>query len=162
MIVVADTSPINYLAQIHLLHLLPELYGQIIITPSVLEELSHRNAPSPVKHLLEECPEWLLVRGPSSSPPDFSSTLGAGEREAIQYAEECHAALLLIDERRGWSIAESRGLVTIGTLGVLLQAGRRGLIDPVEAYVRLTSMTNFRLSVYQRADFFQKAAPSGS
>jgi predicted nucleic acid-binding protein len=31
MIVVADTAPLNYLIQIDSDHLLPELYGQIVV-----------------------------------------------------------------------------------------------------------------------------------
>jgi predicted nucleic acid-binding protein len=35
MIVIADTSPINYLVLIEQIEVLPTLYGQILIPPSV-------------------------------------------------------------------------------------------------------------------------------
>jgi predicted nucleic acid-binding protein len=44
------------------------------------------------------------------------------EREAIQLAEEQHADLLLIDERKGRRQAKQRGLKTTGTLGVLFSS----------------------------------------
>ena len=39
MIVIADTSPINYLILIGEIDVLPALYGQVLIPPSVREEL---------------------------------------------------------------------------------------------------------------------------
>jgi predicted nucleic acid-binding protein len=38
--VVADTSPLNYLVLINQINLLPQLYGRVLIPESVLEELS--------------------------------------------------------------------------------------------------------------------------
>lgn len=49
MIVVADTSPLNYLIQIESDELLPRLYGRIVIPAGVLEELKHPSAPPAVR-----------------------------------------------------------------------------------------------------------------
>jgi len=38
---------------------------------------------------------------------------------------------MLIDERRGWKIANSLGIKTVGVLGVLLKAKSEGLIHEV-------------------------------
>jgi predicted nucleic acid-binding protein len=45
MVVVADTSPINYLVLIDQIDLLTRLYVRILIPPAVLEELMHPLAP---------------------------------------------------------------------------------------------------------------------
>jgi predicted nucleic acid-binding protein len=45
MVVVADTSPINYLVLIAQINLLPRLYTRILIPPAVLAELKHPLAP---------------------------------------------------------------------------------------------------------------------
>jgi predicted nucleic acid-binding protein len=45
MIVVADTSPINYLVLIKEIEVLPKLYGKIVIPEAVREELLPNRRP---------------------------------------------------------------------------------------------------------------------
>jgi predicted nucleic acid-binding protein len=70
--------------------------------------------------------------------------LDPGERAAILLAQEHNASLLLIDERRGRLEAQRRGLSTTGTLGVLLSAHLRGLLNAEAMYQDLVTTTNFR------------------
>ena len=49
MIVVADTSPLNYLIQVDCDDLLPKLFGHILVPAGVMQELSHANAPAAVR-----------------------------------------------------------------------------------------------------------------
>jgi uncharacterized protein len=39
IVVVADTSPLNYLIQIHCQDLLPALYERVLVPPAVITEL---------------------------------------------------------------------------------------------------------------------------
>lgn len=48
MIVVADTSPLNYLILIGEANLLYELYGRVLIPEAVFSELAHPIAPPAV------------------------------------------------------------------------------------------------------------------
>ena len=48
MIVVSDTSPINYLILTDYVGVLPELYGQIVLPGKVFEELSSAGTPGKV------------------------------------------------------------------------------------------------------------------
>jgi predicted nucleic acid-binding protein len=59
----------------------------------------------------------------------------------------------LIDERRGRSEARRRGISTTGTLGILLAAGKRRLIDPEPPFHRLIGETNFRVAPGVRERF---------
>lgn len=66
--------------------------------------------------------------GGSISAPDLNR-LDPGERAAIQLATDEKANLLLMDERAGVKVARDRGLMVTGTLGVILQASRKGLVE---------------------------------
>lgn len=156
MIVVADTSPLNYLIQIACDSLLPQLYGRIVIPSGVMRELEHPSAPEAVRAWITNVPNWIEVSLISSMPDAELAYLGLGEREAIQLAEEQHADLLLMDERKGRQEAKLRGLRTTGTLGVLLSAGELGLVEPVSAYRRLLTETTFRTSASLEAYFLRQ------
>jgi predicted nucleic acid-binding protein len=73
MIVVADTSPLNYLIQIECDLILPKVYGRIVVPSGVMKELKDPGAPSTVKAWLLNPPGWLEVVI-LSIPPDPSST----------------------------------------------------------------------------------------
>jgi len=62
MIVVADTSPLNYLLLIDAIHILPALYGEIIVPTEVHEELQHPRAPAVVREWAINPPEWIEIR----------------------------------------------------------------------------------------------------
>ncbi len=153
MIVVADTSPLNYLIQINAEILLSPLYGRILVPHGVLQEMAQSGAPKVVREWAEQIPAWIDICSPLSEPDPSLSRLGIGEREAIQLAMERGADLLLIDERKGRLEASTRGITTTGTLGVLLTAGKLGLIDPAEAYRKLLTETTFRTSAELEAHF---------
>lgn len=129
MIVVADTSSINYLILIDQISLLKTLYGRVFIPRAVHDELLNAHAPASVRAWAKNSPAWLEILSPSRLLPTLGAKLGPGESEAITLAEELGAELLLIDERAGWAIATARGLQTIGTLGILREAHRAGLLD---------------------------------
>lgn len=161
MIVVADTSPLNYLLQISCESALPALYERIIVPSAVLTELSHPDSPRVVSNWLSRLPEWIEIRQTASKPDPSLAVLDPGEREAIQLAQEHHAALLLIDERRGRMEAQRRGLATTGTLGVLLAGHRRGLFNAEVVYRRLITTTNFRSTPELEGRFLQLARGPG-
>src|SRR5580704_13909076 len=119
MIVVADTSPINYLILIKEIDLLTKMYGRVVIPPAVREELLRASAPEPVRKWIAQLPAWLEVLAPASAPDASLAALDAGERDAIMHAGELGADQLIVDDRQGRQAAEKRGIPVIGTLGVL-------------------------------------------
>lgn len=159
MIVVADTSPVNYLIQIDSIGLLPQLYDQILVPNAVFAELTHSHAPLSVRTWAANRPAWLEVRLASSQADPALAFLDRGEREAIQIALDLHADRLLIDEFNGRAEAVRRGLIVTGTLGILLTAGKLQLADPEAAYRRLIADTNFRTSADLKAEFLRLVRP---
>lgn len=144
MIVISDTTPLNYLIQISHTFVLRELYGRVIVPQAVKEELLSDAAPVAVKTWIRNPPDWLEVQPVSRNDPVLDR-LGAGEREAILLAIELLADALIIDERAGRFEASRRSVRVIGTLGVLDSAAQRGLIDLPRTIKRLTQ-TSFRAS----------------
>ncbi|HEY9638379.1 MAG TPA: DUF3368 domain-containing protein [Coleofasciculaceae cyanobacterium] len=129
MIIVSNTSPINYLILIGHINLLPELFQQIIIPQAVYSELSDASAPSPVQTWIATPPDWLKIQ-PVSQPSDaILDLLDPGEREAILLAQELNADLLLLDDMKARRTATERGLAITGILGILDQAATMKLID---------------------------------
>jgi predicted nucleic acid-binding protein len=145
MIVVADTSPINYLILVGQIDIIAKLYGKIFIPHAVHDELLSLKAPSSVRTWAKNPPQWLDILSPSTGPRLPIPRLDRGETEAIALAEELHAHWLLIDEAAGRDEAAKRGLQTIGTLGILREGHIAGLLDLRTVIDRLTA-SGFRVS----------------
>ena len=146
MIVVADTSAINYLVLIGEGPLLTQLYGEVILPAAVQRELLAERSPASVRLWTASPPSWIRFASPDAGAMiRTAAALDDGEREAIALALDLHADLLLIDDRQGRREAERLNLQYTGTLGVLLAAARRDLVDLDEAIRRLRR-TSFFLS----------------
>ena len=117
MIVVADTSPLRYLILIEHAHILPLLYGRVIVPPAVVAELAHGQAPETVQIWLLNTPDWLQVQVPKSMATADELALGLGERAAIALADELSADALLIDDRDGRREAARRRCPSWGRCG---------------------------------------------
>jgi len=161
-LVVADTGPVNYLILIGHIDLLPALFERVILPAAVHDELISRKAPLLVRDRIAAAPAWLEVRdAPLSDPNDASlATIDAGEKAVIQLAVALHANLLLMDDRKGVSAAEKRGLRVTGTLGVLDLAADRGLVEFGQA-IRKLERTNFRRPEALLDDLLRKHAREG-
>jgi predicted nucleic acid-binding protein len=145
VIVVADTSPFNYLIQLGRAGILSTIYGRVIIPPAVHAELQHRDTPSVVRLWVANLPEWVEVRSVPSLDESLPEQLGAGEREAISLAVDLKA-ILLIDELDGRHEAEVRQVLITGTLAVLLQASLQENLDFDTDLKRLREL-GFRFSI---------------
>lgn len=141
-LVVADSGPIHYLVLCEVIHILPSLYGQLVIPSSVAEELTHAHAPAPVSAWIKSLPAWVSIQGAREIDP--ATQLGMGEREAISLALELKATELLVDERLARKIALQRGLLITGTVGILEKAAERGLLNLSDTLQKLLR-TNFRV-----------------
>jgi len=59
MIVISDTSPINYLILTDAIDILEELFKRIIVPEAVYIELQHAKTPQPVKDWIANAPSWF-------------------------------------------------------------------------------------------------------
>jgi predicted nucleic acid-binding protein len=142
MIVVSDTSPLNYVVLLDIAHILPSLFGEVVIPTAVLAELSRPETPTKVRDWANNRPDWLRVEAPSAILSGLD--LDPGETEAISIAVARKADALLIDDRKGRRVAGLQGITTISTLTVLEAAAKDNLISLPEVVEQLAS-TNFRV-----------------
>lgn len=141
-LVVADTTPINYLVLCEAIDVLQTLYGDLVIPSAVFRELNHERTPTVVRSWVNSLPRWAAVKAPTVTAAHHPD-LGLGEREAIALAKELKAAHVLIDERLAREIATQSGLSVTGTVGVLEEAAYQNLLDLRSAFDKLRR-TNFR------------------
>ncbi len=142
-LVVADTSPLHYLVQIHQIELLPRLFEKVFTPSVVCDELRHPSAPEARRNWIDSSPGWIEVSAVSASDDPSLDALDEGEKSAIALGLSLSAGLILIDDRRGAAVARGKGFEVSGTLGILDLAARRGMVDLADALARLRT-TNFR------------------
>jgi predicted nucleic acid-binding protein len=155
MIVVADTSPLNYLVLIDEVELLPVLFGRVLVPQAVFHELEHPKTPAKVRQWLTHLPEWLEVRTVVSIASPALMALDVGEREAIQLALELGIGTVLLDEADGRQEAENLRLEVRGTLGILERGAKLGRTNFRAALSKLEH-SNFRISPALRAAFLKR------
>jgi predicted nucleic acid-binding protein len=122
MVVVADTSPLNYLVLIGEIAVLPHLYGRVVVPKAVIGEMSHPGAPAPVAAFAANPPGWLEVAGVDVTDQReanfMAAALDPGEIAAIMLAAAHPGALLLMDETASRAKAARHGIRNTGTLGI--------------------------------------------
>jgi predicted nucleic acid-binding protein len=144
MIVISDTSPINYLILTGEIDILEKLFRRIVVPQAVFSELQHTKTPQRVKDWIANAPSWLEVKQADASLFTPSKRIGNGEREAIALAIELKADAVLIDDRDGTQEARRQSLIAVGTVNLLERAAEKGLLDLPESLDRL-GQTSFRM-----------------
>jgi len=145
MIIVSDTSPIINLAAIGHLHLLPDLFAEVVIPQAVYHEIVILGAGEPGAQEIMKA-SWVKVVGATNQLllPKLLHELDPGEAEAIALALDLHADYILMDEATGRNIALSYNLQPLGVLGILLRAKQKQLVSLVCPLMdRLQSEANF-------------------
>ena len=133
-IVVADAGPLIALGRLDALHLLPALFAEIQVTATVLGECAARPDCIDAQRIGEAVTAgWLSPCAEQVERP--GGRLDAGEASAIARAQEIDAGLLL-DDRAAVVYARALGLKVIGTLGLLVLARRRGLVERVAPLIK--------------------------
>jgi uncharacterized protein len=158
--IICNTSPIQYLYQIGLLHILPALVGQVIVPPAVVEEIEAghvEGVPLPDLATLE----WVIVRSPvSESALPLVNDLGAGETQVLMLALELIDAVVILDDGLARRVAETLNLRLTGVLGLLLDAKRAGLVSAVAPLLDQLQTLRFRLAPFTRAAVLELAGES--
>jgi hypothetical protein len=139
--IVIDTSCFIWLWQLGLLPKLPSLYSVVHIPKYVLEEARRKGRSK--RRLQEVLNDYgpLLKVCEVGSPYEVQilsdkrlkpkRRIDRGEAEAIVQARERGIPLVMIDDRQGRAAAERHSLNVIGTLGVLRQLKKIGVVAEI-------------------------------
>lgn len=144
MLIISDTSPISSLFQIGLLDVLRQLYITVHIPKAVRDELYIVSQQAEAI----EGESWIITTTPNDQDmvERLNKVLDRGEAEAIALALENKDSTLLIDELAGRTIADERGIIVVGVLGVLIAAKQRELIPEVAVHIAQLRDLGFYLS----------------
>jgi len=132
-IVVSNAGPLMVFSKLNILHLLKQLYGQVVFPRAVYDEC----VISGIRQGFQDAFTLDLFLTQNRWQPDdclqipadvSSENLDRGEKEAISLAISYNATILM-DEERGRRVARKKGLSVKGSLGILIQSYREKLIS---------------------------------
>jgi hypothetical protein len=158
---ICNTSPLQYLHQLGLLHLLPALLGRIVVPLAVANELAVGQASGidvPDMRTLDR----IEIRSPAHPPASpLSHDLGPGESAVLAIvlaiALEVTDPLVILDDLLARQEATALNLPVRGTLGVLLDAKRQGIIPAVAPILDQLDTLRFRVSALTRKAVLDQA-----
>jgi predicted nucleic acid-binding protein len=147
-LVLTNAGPLIALGKLNRLTLLTELYGTILVPEAVYQEVVTEGSQrgfhdaftvrlflslhsATIVHLSDEVVE-------AYSPP---VTLGRGERELLALSQRQPNPLVLLDDETARQEARRLGLRSKGTVGVLVQSFRTGLLPRREIELLLTEIS---------------------
>jgi len=130
-----------------------------LIAPEAIGELALLDAIFPSRVCIPEAvarevassvalPAWLSVRTLSQplAPAVLRDSLGPGGREAICLALELQAEALVMDDLTARNLADRLGVQVVGTVGVIIQAKRQGVLKAARPYLEQLRATGLYIS----------------
>ncbi|MEW6665588.1 MAG: hypothetical protein AB1512_10275 [Thermodesulfobacteriota bacterium] len=144
---VVNAGPLIALGKLGLIDLLGRLYDPAVVPKDVHDEVVTRGIELgqpdayAVKMALARG-DLLVVEVDIQVPGSEAlvSSLHRGERAAICLALQRGADWVLLDDELARKHARQAGLRTKGTLGVIIEANRRKLLDPKEVEIAFQSI----------------------
>lgn len=131
--IISNNSPLVALLGLDLLFLLRQLYTEVWIPEEVKEEFLGTER-TPRQQTLKDAP-WIKtvhLTNVEDVATYVRSGLDLGEAAVFALAEEHNAQFVIIDELKARQHAVRIGLPFKGTVGVLLEAKKEGLIDSIK------------------------------
>lgn len=132
MKIICNTTPFIALASIGQVDLLQKIYTSIEVPEAVVKEINEGG-----KIYVPDISnfEWVdVLRNIRNQDDRLLFQLDNGERQVILNALNQNADLVLIDDLIARKIADYLGLKVKGTLGVLVEGKRRGMIPSFKDY----------------------------
>ncbi len=133
---IADSSPLIFLAKLNRLDLLKALFSKVIIPVGVKKEVWIADKPgfSALSHALDA--GWLAVEDPKAMLP---LGLGAGEDAALSLAKE-RKDTLIVDDAYAINAARALGISTLRTTSVIFLSLKKKVLRKEEALALLNRL----------------------
>lgn len=144
MIIVADASPLVALATCDCLDVLEQLFNEVKVSQTVYEEVTIGNKPGSDK--LTAYLQGKIVGLNLDNYIIGGDSLDKGELTSIALYKHLQADYLLIDEKAGRKVAKLNHVKIIGSLGVLIEAKRKGIIPSLKPHVEILRLSKAHFS----------------
>jgi hypothetical protein len=148
MILIADSSALIALSICHSLDLLESLFGEVQVPQAVFDEVTISQKSESIE--LAGYLKGKVKAVETNRYVYLDAYADAGETEAMILYKQIDADWLLIDDKRGRKVAAINKIKTIGSLGVLLTAKKKGLLTAVKPKLDLLAKGNLYLSATLR------------
>ncbi len=145
MIVVSDSGPLISLMKAGQLNLLHNLYDEILIPEAVYSELTTNTKYSDEAEEVKNCSFIRVVSVSERKAVDIlrrATGLDLGESEAIVFADDNKADVLLMEEEAGRRVAKSMGIRVRGSIGILLLGYDKKILTADDVDASLSKMKN--------------------
>lgn len=156
MNLVINASPIIFLAKLGIIHRMPAMFESLVIPQGVKNEIIQGK---------DEAARWMVERGSNfvrnvEAIPSFIAAwdLGKGESEVLAFAKRNQDFTAAIDDKAARNCAKSLNLKIIGTIGLILMARRKDLIDDAVPHLNKLCELGYRIddAVLSRPLSYQK------
>ncbi len=130
MKVVVNATPLINFASINQLDILESLFGEIMVPFHVWDEVVTKAGKYETSQIIKSAK--FIKLGKAKDELLYKTLLvdiNRGEAEAIVFALEINADLIILDEKEARNFAEYYGLNFTGTIGCLLKAKEKGIIE---------------------------------
>ena len=133
MIVVADAGPLIVFGRSGHLGLLRQVASEVVVSKAVFEECTvetHKPGAIALKNAAQDGIITVHENVSEKTLHASADMLDIGERSALALAMHLQCPVLM-DERIGRSVAQINQIPVIGSLGMLVLAKQRGLIEKI-------------------------------
>ena len=152
-----NTSPIQYIHQLGLIHIIKELFGRVYVPAEVHEELNSGRKEGVELPNLEGMDFIKIIEPKVSSFSELVRDLGKGETAVILLGLENPGSLVILDDLLARRVAKSLGVKLTGTAGVLINAKMKGLVDDISPYLDKLEHFGFHLAHEHKSLILKKA-----
>ena len=134
--IISDTSCFIILSKIGELELLQQLFGNVVTTPEIVAEFG------------EILPDWIEVISVQDKYKKqlFELQVDSGEASAMALALEIENSLLIMDDYKARRLAQTLNIGYTGTIGIIILAKQKGIINSIKPILAKIKETNFHIS----------------